>query len=93
MSSRRTNLSQSASTTPRCASKARQQRQAFRLSNNKRVHEQLYGVSDELRQLDVDASGFARIWIGVGLQIAASILETCANRCLVEDIIKESGDE
>jgi hypothetical protein len=81
------------SSTPRSASRARQQRQAFRLSNNKRVHQQLYDVSDELRQLDVDASGFARIWIGVGLQIAASILETCANRCLVEDILEGNSNE
>ena len=56
---------------------------------NKRTHQQLYDASDWLRSVDVDATGFARIWIGVGLQIAASHLEELAAEMLVEDIISE----
>jgi hypothetical protein len=44
---------------------------------------------DELRDVDVDATGMAKVWIGVGLQIAATILEAMAAECLVEDIINE----
>jgi hypothetical protein len=67
---------------------ARQLRQSFRA---KRTHQQLYDASDWLRSVEVDATGFARIWIGVGLQIAASHLEELAAEMLVEDII--GGDD
>jgi hypothetical protein len=56
---------------------------------NKRTHQQLYDASDWLRSVEVDATGFARVWIGVGLQIAASHLEELANEILVEDIIND----
>jgi hypothetical protein len=47
-------------------------------------------LSDELKQTKVDASGFALMWIGVGLQIAASIVDEMAAEMLCEDIVNET---
>lgn len=66
-------------------------RQLWRSMQNKRTHEQLYDASDWLRSTDVGASGFAKLWIGVGLQIAANKLEELAAEMLVEDIINEAN--
>lgn len=72
---------------------ASERRQAWRRKQSQRTHEQLYDASDELRELSIDASGFARMWIGVGLQIAAKHLEELANAILVEDILADDkGD-
>jgi hypothetical protein len=72
-------------------SNASHQRKSWR-SRRKRVHQCLYDVADEIRETKVDASGFALLWIGVGLQIAGSIIEEMANEMLVEDIVNE-GEE
>jgi hypothetical protein len=50
-------------------------RRAWRLSQAKRTHEQLYDAADYVKNVEVEASSFALMWIGVGLRIAAEKLE------------------
>lgn len=73
------------------SSPARVQRQRWRTSQRQRAHKTLYDASDYIKTgvvVDIDASHFAKMWIGVGLQIAAEVIEQMANELLVEDIVK-----
>jgi hypothetical protein len=72
-------------------SSSAQRRRSWRINQQRRVHDCLYDLSDELKQTKVDASGFALMWIGVGLQIAASIVDEMAAEMLCEDIVNESS--
>jgi hypothetical protein len=65
-------------------------RHVWRLSQAKRTHEQLYDASEYVKNVHVNASYFAMIWIGVGLRIAAEKLEELAAEMLVDDIIEET---
>lgn len=70
-------------------SSSAQRRRSWRSSQRKRTHQCLYDAADELRQTKVDATGFALIWVSVGLQIAASIIDEMAAEILCEDIIEK----
>jgi hypothetical protein len=75
---------------PRNATSARDLRRSWRRNELQRTHQQLHNAADWITDADVDASPFAKIWIGVGLRIAASMLEELAAEMLVEDIINDN---
>jgi uncharacterized protein YciU (UPF0263 family) len=69
-------------------------RRSRRINQRQRAHKHLYDAADHIRvgvDVEIDASHFAKLWIGVGLQIAADVIEEMANELLVEDIVREQS--
>jgi hypothetical protein len=68
-----------------------QRRQQWRKLRQQRTHKALHDAADEIRSTPIDASFQARLWIGTGLQIAATIIDEIAAEMLCEDIV--SGEQ
>ena len=74
---------------PHVRGKAKVVRQRWRTSQRQRTHKALYDASDYIRTgvvVELDASYYAKFWVGVGLNIAAQVIEEMANEFLCEDI-------